>query len=192
MPTSTARRAWSRLIAPAVMSAVPSATRLAQVEVRVERVRTPTSTTVTLARPAAEAFTTAPPARKFATICAVTSCGGVTLCVHAVVARNRDGWVPAAAADTFGRCRRVTAGPRRGRGRVAWSCGQPVTGGHAGLGTDGTDGGGGVGDDVGGGHPESRPRPAADGQRDFRLASGACRKAPRPQRPRAVLFDTCL
>ena len=102
--------------------------------------------------------------------------------VHAVVAReDRDG-------RGFRQRRRTRAGdPGEGDGEVldaaerAARLGhavEPVAGGRAGLGADGADGGGGVGDDVGGEHPESRPRRAADGQHDLRLASAAGRRPP--------------
>ena len=133
---------------------------------------------------AAKALTTAPPARKFATICAVTSCGqGVTpwACTP---------WSPAKTATAAGSGSgggHARAMPGEGDGEVldaaerAARLGhavEPVAGGRAGLGADGADGGGGVGDDVGGGHPESRPRRAADGQHDLRLASAAGRRPP--------------
>ena len=99
MPTSTARRASSRLIAgPAVMSAVPAATRRCRRSgCASSGVRTPTSTTVTLAPTCrAKALTTAPPARKFATICAVTSCG------HGVTPWACTPWSPANTATAAG------------------------------------------------------------------------------------------
>ena len=100
MPTSTARRACSRVIAgPAVMSAVPSATRRGeQPGLRVERRARPRRRPRTTSAPTwrANAFTTAPPARKFATICAVTSCG------HGVTPWACTPWSPAKTATAAG------------------------------------------------------------------------------------------
>ena len=80
------------------MSAVPAATRRCRSSGCASSVvRTPTSTTVTLAPTCrAKALTTAPPARKFATICAVTSCG------HGVTPWACTPWSPAKIATAAG------------------------------------------------------------------------------------------
>src|SRR6266851_384007 len=105
MPTSTALAASSRLMAgPVVMSAVPARTlRDSSPGPGGRSVATPTSTTQTPAPVcAAMALTTAPEAMKFATICAVTSCGqGVTPWA----------WTPWSAANTA-----ITAGSGNGGG----------------------------------------------------------------------------
>src|SRR5664280_1055025 len=78
VPASTAATASARVIAGAVdRSAVPRRTlRSIKPGNAGSSVATPTSTTTTRAPTwAAKAFTPAPPARKFATICPVTSCG---------------------------------------------------------------------------------------------------------------------
>ena len=129
---------------------------------------------------ARSAFTTAPPARKFATICAVTSCGhGVTPGrarrgrprrpprPRVPAGRRAAPAIPASCAATSSRT------PREPRGLVIRSSRSRAA---ARAPRRGADGGGGVGDDVGGGHPESRPQRAADGQRDLRLASAAGRR----------------
>lgn len=84
MPTSMACLASSRVIAgPVVMSDVPARIlRGSRPGVAGSSAATPTSTTQTSAPTwVAKALQTAPPPRKLATICAVTSCGqGVTPC----------------------------------------------------------------------------------------------------------------
>src|SRR6185436_20061583 len=77
-PTLTAPRTWAGVIAgPTVMSAVPGATlRASRPGAAGTSPDTPTSTTTTFAPTCrAKALITAPPARKLATIWAVTSCG---------------------------------------------------------------------------------------------------------------------
>ncbi len=99
MPTSTARRASSRVMAgPAVMSAVPGLIlRGSSPGAAGRSAATPTSTTQTSAPAcAAIALTTAPEARKLATICAVTSCG------HGVTPWACTPWSPANTATTAG------------------------------------------------------------------------------------------
>ena len=105
MPTSRARTASSRDMAgPVLRSAVPGRTlRTSTPSIPDTSAATPTSTTTTCAPVcAARAFTTAPPAARLATICAVTSCGhGLTPCA----------WTPWSAATTT-----TTAGSGSGGG----------------------------------------------------------------------------